>query len=203
MTLTEEQKELFDALTLLQQKFATGIIEGLNQTDAYIKAGGRSKGSTARSKANQIGSNRNVKAFLDSMKEAALNDAVMTRQEALERLSKMARTSISDLLEFGSYEITKDDGEQVKQATWCFKDSADIDKDKLSAISEVTAGKEGLKIKLHDPKAAIKQLADLMGWEAPKKTELTGRDGGPIETATLTKEEYKQARLEMLKDDDC
>ncbi|MEQ5254196.1 ubiquitin carboxyl-hydrolase [Providencia sp. Je.9.19] len=44
---------------------------------------------------------------------------------------------------------------------------------------------------------------------APKKygdkttTELTGKNGGPIETATLTKEEYRNARQEMLNEDDC
>lgn len=36
-----------------------------------------------------------------------------------------------------------------------------------------------------------------------QKVEHTGKDGGPIESATLTKDEYKQARREMLEDDDC
>lgn len=36
-----------------------------------------------------------------------------------------------------------------------------------------------------------------------RQTELTGKGGGPIETATLSKDEYKKARLEMLIDDDC
>jgi len=29
----------------------------------------------------------------------------------------------------------------------------------MSAISELTTGKDGIKLKMHDPKAAIKQLA--------------------------------------------
>jgi hypothetical protein len=36
-----------------------------------------------------------------------------------------------------------------------------------------------------------------------QKIEHTGKDGGPIESTTLTKEEYRQARQEMLEDDDC
>lgn len=36
-----------------------------------------------------------------------------------------------------------------------------------------------------------------------QKVEHTGKDGGPIESATLTKDEYKTARREMLEDDDC
>lgn len=36
-----------------------------------------------------------------------------------------------------------------------------------------------------------------------QKVEHTGKNGGPIESATLTRDEYKQARREMLEDDDC
>lgn len=36
-----------------------------------------------------------------------------------------------------------------------------------------------------------------------QKVEHTGKDGGPIESTTLTKDEYKKARQEMLEDDDC
>jgi phage terminase small subunit len=31
-----------------------------------------------------------------------------------------------------------------------------------------------------DQHQAIKQLSSMEGWDAPKKTELTGKDGGPI-----------------------
>ncbi|OQR52997.1 hypothetical protein BI322_03785 [Klebsiella oxytoca] len=36
-----------------------------------------------------------------------------------------------------------------------------------------------------------------------QKVEHTGANGGPIESTTLTKDEYKKARQEMLEDDDC
>lgn len=36
-----------------------------------------------------------------------------------------------------------------------------------------------------------------------QKVEHTGKDGGPIESATLTRDEYKAARREMMEDDDC
>lgn len=32
---------------------------------------------------------------------------------------------------------------------------------------------------------------------------LTGKDGGPVEVKLLSREEYRQARREMLEDDDC
>ena len=57
-----------------------------------------------------------------------------------------------------------------------------------------------------DPKAAISAIAELNkmdGHHAPKKNEITGKDGAPIETRSMTPAEYKQARSEMLKADDC
>ena len=64
---------------------------------------------------------------------------------------------------------TDDNGNPIIQAGWRFKNSALQSAGALSAISELTAGKRGISIKLHDPKAAIKQLADLQGWEPPKE----------------------------------
>lgn len=51
----------------------------------------------------------------------------------------------------------------------------------------------------------IEQAAKEMGdaYTNRQKIEHTGKDGGPIESAALTKDEYKAARREMLEDDDC
>lgn len=40
-------------------------------------------------------------------------------------------------------------------------------------------------------------------WRDRRQTEVTGADGGPIETLALTRDEYLQARREMMEDDDC
>lgn len=197
--LTDEQKVLFDALTKLQQKFALGIIKGLNQTDAYKQAGGKAKSDdVARSAASTMLTNVNVKSFLESMNEVAVSDAIMTRQEALERLSAIGRASVSEMVEFSEHNMgADDDGNPVIQAVWRFKDSALQNPQALAAISELTAGKDGIKLKLHDPKAAIKQIVDMQGWEAPKKTELTGKDGGPIQYSDITDEELEERLKEL------
>ncbi|MEQ1964682.1 terminase small subunit [Xenorhabdus khoisanae] len=176
--LINEQKVLFDALTPLQQKFTLGILKGLNQVDAYRKAGGKAKGESARTQASRMITFDNVKTFLDAMNQEAVSDAVMSRQEALERLSAMGRVSIHDIADFRNSRIGEDDeGKPVFQATWQFKDSALQNPAALSAISELTTGKDGIKLKLHDPKSAIKQLAELLGWESAKKVDLSSTDG--------------------------
>lgn len=172
-TLTDEQKVLFDALTKLQQKFVLGILKGLNQIDAYKQAGYKAKSDdSARASASEILTNLNVKSFLDAMNEVAISNAIMSREEALERLSSIGRSSVSEMVEFSEHKMGADeDGNPVIQSVWRFKDSALQDPKALAAISELTASKDGIKLKLHDPKAAIKQLADMQGWEPPKKIE--------------------------------
>lgn len=194
-TLTDEQKVLFDALTKQQQQFALGILKGLNQIDAYKQAGYKAKNENAASvSASQIFGNLKVKAFLDSVNEAAISSAIMTREEALERLSSIGRSSVSEMVEFSEHKMGVDDGgNQVIQAVWRFKDSALQDPQGLAAISELTAGKDGIKLKLHDPKAAIKQIADMQGWEAPKKTEFTGN----IQYADITNDELEERLKEL------
>ncbi|BET96958.1 hypothetical protein TCT1_18790 [Xenorhabdus sp. TCT-1] len=59
------------------------------------------------------------------MNQETVSDAVMSRQEALERLSAMGRVSIHDIADFHNRQIGEDDeGRPVFQATWQFKDSA-------------------------------------------------------------------------------
>ncbi|MDE1497483.1 terminase small subunit, partial [Xenorhabdus bovienii] len=148
--LTDEQKVLFDALTPLQQKFALGILKGLNQVDAYRKAGGKAEGDSAHVQASRMISFDKVKTFLAVMNQEAVSDAVMSRQEALERLSTMGRVSLHDIAEFRNSQIGEDDeGQPVFQAAWQFKDSALQNPAALSAISELTTGKDGIKLKLH------------------------------------------------------
>ncbi|WP_413498936.1 terminase small subunit [Buttiauxella gaviniae] len=202
--LTAEQQLLFDVLTPLQKKFALAIVKGKNKTDAYKAAKGKAKGNNLRKAAHQIATNIDVLAFLASVQVSAVDDAIMTRHEALKRLTTMGRARITDLVEFSEHDMGKDeDGREVIQATWRFKDSVKQSPELLEAIAELTAGKDGIKLKLHDSRGAIKQMAEMEGWQAPTKHEHAGKNGGPIETATLTKEEYKAARREMLEDDDC
>ncbi|BDH45744.1 hypothetical protein TUM12370_17880 [Salmonella enterica subsp. enterica serovar Choleraesuis] len=199
--LTPEQQQLFDVLTPLQKKFVTWVIKGKNQTEAYKKAGGKSKGDAARSKASQIGSNSNVLAFLQSVQGELIDEAIMTREEALKRLSKMGRTSIADIANFSNSIVGEDeDGQPVFQAVWSFKDSSLQDPDAMSAIAELSTGKDGIKLKMHDPKSAIKQLAELEGWEAPKKTEMSGPDGAPVRTevTNLTPQEAAEAYKKLM-----
>lgn len=177
--MNADQKILFDKLTNLQQRVATNVLAGMTQRQAYFEAGGTAEDEKAADAiASRMLTDAKVVAFMDSMKEEAVSNAVMSRQEALEKLSNLARTDLKDLVEFGEYELGSDgEGNPIVQASWRIKDSAMQDPNKMAAISELTAGKEGIKIKTHSPITAIQQLAKMQGWEAATKHELTGKDG--------------------------
>lgn len=186
--MTQDQKALFDRLTQLQQRVATNVLAGMTQRQAYYAAGGKAEtDESADSSSCEILRNLQVVEFMDAMKVQAVNNAIMTRQEAMERLSSFARTDLKDLVEFGAYELGEDeDGNPIVQAAWKIKDSALQDPEKMAAISELSTGKDGIKIKTHSPITAIQQLAKMQGWESASKHEHSGPGGGPILTKDVS-----------------
>jgi phage terminase small subunit len=191
--MTPEQKLLFDVLTELQQRTAINVLAGMTQRAGYYAARGTAKSDeVADAVASELLSNPKVKAFMDAMKAAAVSEAVMSRTEAMEKLSVLARTDLKDLVDFGEYELGSDsDGNPIVQSSWRIKDSVFQDPVKMAAISELTASKEGIKIKTHGPLTAIKQLADMQGWNAAQKFDHSSTDGSmsPKSAAELTDEQ--------------
>lgn len=183
--MTPEQQALAYKLTNLQRGVVLGVVAGKSQRQAYYDAGGKAKtDEAADTSAYEIMSRPEVVAFYDSLVSSAAGDAILTRAEALERLSLIARTRITDVLEFETVEVetTNKDGEpETKTETiWRMKESAELNELAASAIKSVTMTKFGPKIEMHDAHAAIAQVAKMQGWDAAQKHELTGPDGGPI-----------------------
>ncbi len=177
--MTEEQKELFCRLTPLQKKVCIHSLKGKSNYQSYVDAGGTAKTKESRKAAvSKMLSNVNPSEFLKSMRTATIEKAVtgkiMERAEALERLSMYSRGSMSELVEFSTHEIGEDkDGYSIKQSAWRFKDSAENDPEKMACITELTAGRDGLKIKIQNPVAALKELSELQGWGKATKLDIT------------------------------
>jgi len=202
--MTEEQKELFDKLTPLKQGVAINVISGMKPSEAHREAGGECKNESNRRKlASEILTHPDVKAFLDCIGYQAVNEAVMSRQEMLEELSLLSRTNQNDLITWGyrDVEVVNDEGqtETQKQSFWTLKAMEDINPEHLNAIEEVSVGKDGLKFKKVSKLAAMKQLADLAGYNAAVKTE----HSGAVASVSINKEEYADIRKQMLDEDDC
>lgn len=184
--LTKEQKLLYSKLNSFQKHIANAHIANQNLTYAkcYLKACKKAKkkpSKSPRQSGEQILSRIDVKAYVDSVlapeQDQAASTAIMTRDESLERLSAMARGSLAQLIQWGSVIVTDaDTGEDIERPTWWFKDSKDLTPENIALISELASSKEGIKIKIHDAKAAHKQLAELQGWNSATKLQLVDED---------------------------
>lgn len=135
LELSEEQQEMPAKLTALQRKFAINLATGsMSQRQAYVKAGGRSKTEHGQdSSASEILCKPEVRAFYDSLIAQSATSAILTREQALEILTRNAN-------------------------------QAD---------------------KYKDQHTAIKQLSAMQGWDAPKKTELSGELDSRIIVRTI------------------
>lgn len=184
--LTPEQLELATKLTPLQRRFVLNLVKpGMSQRQAYVDAGGTSATpETQDASASRMLSNAKVKEFYQSLINSIASDVIMTKQEALERLSKTARATIHDICTFKLVEVLtkdKDGNEKIEFDTiWTMKETEEIDPVIAAAIKSVTFTKNGPKIEMYDANGSIKILSDLQGWNAPKKQEITGKDGQPL-----------------------
>lgn len=192
--MTPEQKALFDDLTTLQQQIALNSLSGMSNIDSYRNSKGKAKTDLAmEASCSQILNNLKVVKFLDTMKEVAVNNAIMSREEMMERLTSLSRTSMSDLVDWSVHSVTDAKGETAKQSVWAVKDSAMQDPVSMASIAELSAGKDGFKIKQHSPLTAMKQLADLAGYNEAQKIEHSGST--KVTTIDLTASPEDAARM--------
>lgn len=178
--MTPEQKALFEKLTPFQKKLAPALLSGMKYLEAYRHARPTTKNSdpSARVVVNKVVKNKKFAAYMYAMQSDIVSDAIMEREEAIERLSILARGNFASMVDFKTVEIGVDkEGDKVLQSVWKIKDSALQDPKQLAAIAELSAGPQGLRMKLHAPVQAIQQLTALQGWAKPTKLDHTSTDG--------------------------
>lgn len=179
--MTPDQQALADACTNLQRLTVLGVIAGKTQRQAYYDAGGKAAtDEAADTSAYEIMSKPEPKAFYDSLLAEAVDKAIMTRSQALARLSLVADTRITDILEFETVDVSSDDGENKTETIWRMKESVELQERAAASIKSVTMTKFGPKIEMYDATAAIGQMAKMQGWDAPEKVAHTDAEGNPI-----------------------
>ena len=201
--LTPEQLELASKLSPVQRKFVLVLVSQLkpNKTAAYVEAGGTAKTEESKNTcASRMFRTAQVKELYESIMASMAADSIMTKQEALETLTKSARATITDICDFSLQEVGQDeDGNPIMQTVWKMRDSKDIDPEILQSIRSVTFTKTGPKIEMYDRNGSIKILSDIQGWNAPRKQELTGKDGQALEIkADVTAPEIAEALSSLM-----
>ncbi len=200
MTPEEESIIIFDSFPELTKRLLGLMAQGYRPLDAYKLAGGMCENvRDGQSKARQILTGVNVVRYRTLVSAQQSSALMMDRAEAVARLSAIARARLDDILRIEKVCVGfTDEGEPMHTNKVVAHDSGEMSDDALAALAEVSQNEYGIKIKMHSPLIAIKQLTDLNGWEPPKKHEISGLDGQPIKIVATTAAEAAASYQDMM-----
>ncbi|MEE3929657.1 terminase small subunit [Pseudomonas viridiflava] len=165
------------ALTVKQQRFVDEYLIDLNATQAAIRAGYSQK--TARQIGNRMLTNVDIQAATSKRMGERSNRVEITQDMVLKELAKIGFSDIRKVVRWGETQVRMVDGEDdgpedmVPYHGLALIDSTEIDEATAGAIAEVSQGKEGLKVKLHDKKGALVDIGRHLGmFSTPQHAEL-------------------------------
>ncbi|RFD33856.1 terminase small subunit [Pseudomonas sp. GL93] len=165
------------ALTAKQQRFVDEYLIDLNATQAAIRAGYSKK--TARQIADQNLSKLDIKAALEKRMQSRSARTEITQDMVLRELAKIGFSDIRKVIRWGETQVRMVDREDdapedmVPYHGLALIDSTEVDDSTAAAIAEVSQGRDGLKVKLHDKKGALVDIGRHLGmFTAPGHAEL-------------------------------
>ena len=190
-------------LTAKQEKYKNNRISGMIVMDSYRDAYPNQKMSNKAISiaANRLEKDARISLAIEEARQRSEDNAIMGRDEALKLLTNSARVKITDVCNFRNVQVGENEGEPVWQTVWTIKDSEDMEPHIAACIKSVTVTKDGPKIELHDQHDSVKQIRGMQGWDEPKKSELSGPNGGPLEindSPTLSAEEAAKLLVGMM-----
>ena len=183
-----DAEEWENELTPKQRAFVREYLIDLNATQAAIRAG------YSEDTARAIGAENLTKPDIASAIEAAMKSRSertdITADRVLKELAKIGFADIRKAVKWQSAMITEEDNpdggdiaviKTVVTNTVQMVASEELDDETAAAIAEVSQNATGgVKIKLHDKRAALVDIGRHLGM-FKDRVEHTGKDGGPIE----------------------
>lgn len=157
-------------LTDKQQLFCIYYIRCFNATKAYQKAYGCGY-STALVAGPRLLGNVRVKEEILRLKQERLNREFLSEEDIFQKYMDIAFADMTDFTEFGNRDvevINESTGEKEK-LTISYVNVKDSDNVDGTLISEVSKGKEGIKVKLADRMKALQWLTDHMDMATEKQ----------------------------------
>lgn len=156
-------------LTDKQQLFCIYYIRCFNATKAYQKAYGCDY-RTAQSNGYQLLTNTYIRDEIMRLKQERLNREFLSETDIFQKYMDIAFADVTDFVEFGTeeMEVILDTGEHktITVSHVNIKNDTDVDG---SIISEVSKGKDGVKVKLADRMKALQWLSDHMDLATDKQ----------------------------------
>lgn len=157
------------ALTPKQRRFVDEYLIDLNATQAAIRA--KYSAKTAQEQSARLLSNVMVQSAIQQRMKDREARTEITQDKVLRELAKIGFSDIRKIVKWGETELRISDGEDgdlVPYHGLALVDSSEVDDDTAAAIAEVSQGREGLKVKLHDKKGALVEMGRHLGLFIPK-----------------------------------
>lgn len=181
------------ALTQKQRRFVDEYLIDLNATQAAIRAGYSAK--TAQEQSSRLLSNVMVgQAIAARMKDRERRTEI-TQDRVLRELAKIGFSDIRRAVGWGAAAPDPEGDDPPLNSVWLVP-SEEVDPDTSAAISEISQTAQGVKIKLHDKRAALVDIGRHLGMFRDK-VEVTGKDGGPLQHTEVSKEEFAQIAAQI------
>ena len=156
-------------LTDKQQLFCIYYIRCFNATKAYQKAYDVDYATAAVNGPRLLG-NARIKDEIFRLKQERLNREFLSESDIFQKYMDIAFADVTDFVEFGNedVDVILDTGERktITVSHVNIKNDADVDG---TIISEVSKGKDGVKVKLADRMKALQWLSDHMDLATEKQ----------------------------------
>lgn len=157
-------------LTDKQRLFCIYYVRCFNATKAYQKAYNTDYATAMVGGSRLLGKDK-IKREIMHLKQDRLNREFFSEEDIFQKYINIAYADITDFTEFGSKEIEIPNSEageskKVMVSYVNLKDSKEIDG---TLVSEVSKGKDGVKVKLADRMKALQWLSDHMSLATEKQ----------------------------------
>lgn len=177
----ENQETMGAGLTDKQEAFCNEYLVDLNATQAAKRA--KYSEDSAGSIGHELLKKPEIQHRIEQLREETGKGFNITRERVAQEYARIAYSDIGSLV----------------NAEGGIKNIAGLPADVTAAISSVEVFEEfetlgfekekvgeTKKLKLWDKVKALDSLCKLMGYNAPTRTELTGKGGGPLDMVPLT-----------------
>ena len=157
-------------LTIKQENFCNFYVESGNASDAYRRAYSCDKltSKSINELASSLLTNVKVASRVSELKAILQSKSDITKERILKELSAIVFADIRDYVIY--------DGESVR-----FKSFDLLTNEQAKAIESIKQTPSGIELKLHGKNWSIEKVCKMLGFDAPTKQEITGKNGNPIE----------------------
>lgn len=148
-------------LNARQQRFIDEYLIDLNATQAAIRAGYSENGSTVQG--TRLLANASIAAALREAMDLRAGRTGVTADKVLREYAKIGFSDIRKVTKWGSKPEPQEGETPVTDYPVELIPSDQIDDDTAAAVSEISLTSSGIKIKMHDKRAALDSIARHLG----------------------------------------